>query len=400
MIVRQTTPEENYRIDELFGIAFEQPIPAREVWQPVDREKCRDCHWAAFTDDTREMMSSILITEFGFHFDGSQCRMGGVGGVSSLPEYRRQGGVRGCFEKALPDMYEKGFDFSYLYPFSTCFYRKFGYENAVQKYQVSVKLCHLTPEPTSGTLRLAEAAHPLTEAFRVIDQVWEKRYNMMVTHTDRDYAWTEKLSPAVQQSFSYVYFSETGKPKAYVTFTKADQPDGRNLVAQRFCFIDREGFSGLLRLFRSLAADHDYAKFQIPAEPAMLYHLPEWAMRGDVQWSLVPAGMVRVVNAAAVLKKAAYIGSGSLRLQLRDAQISQNNGCFSITYADGKAISVERSQDKPDIVMDISTFSALISGVSDFESASQWIRGMEIRNPYARFRQVFYRKPMMITDFF
>ena len=80
------------------------------------------------------MMSTFTVSDFTVQFDGSPCQLGGIGGVATLPQYRRRGGIRACFREALPDMYGSGYDFSYLYPFSTAYYRKFGYENCVQKY--------------------------------------------------------------------------------------------------------------------------------------------------------------------------------------------------------------------------------------------------------------------------
>lgn len=395
MIIRKTRPEEVLRTKELFAIAFEQPIAQDAATQSDDEGICR---WSAFDDGTEEMMSTFTVTDFTVHFDGYACKMGGIGGVATLPQYRRRGGIRGCFQAALPDMYASGYDFSYLYPFSTAYYRQFGYECCVRKLSVSVRLDLLAPQKFSGTIRLAEPRDPMTEAIRTVDACWERKYNMMVQHRLEDYGWTEKQDPAIRQEFTYVCFASDGRPRAYTSFTKEDQSDGRNLVCSRLCFADREGFSGLMSLFKSLSADHAIVKFSLPVAETMQYLFPEWSM-GAAVCSLQPTGMVRVVNAKDVLKKAAYAGSGSTVLRIRDPQIPENDRIFAIRFSQGKAVSVEEAQGEADAVLSIAAFSALITGACDFRDAVEWMDGLEVRRPEA-LPQVFYRKPLMITDYF
>ena len=395
MIVRRLGPAEALRANELFAIAFEQPMQRASAAKPDGEGVHR---WSAFDGSTGDMMSTFTVTDFTIRFDGHACKMGGIGGVATLPQYRRRGGIRGCFQAALPDMYASAYDFSYLYPFSTAYYRKFGYECCVRRLAVSVRLGLLAPPKFDGSFRLAEAGDPMTEAIRAVDACWEGKYNMMVQHRRPDYKWTEKPDPAVKQEFTYVCFASDGTPRAYTSFTKEDQSDGRNLVCSRFCFADREGFSGLMHLFKSLSSDHMLAKFSLPASEAMQYLLPEWSM-GAAVCALQPAGMVRVVHAESVLKKAAYVGSGSVVLRIRDPQIQENNRAFTVRFSRGRAISVEETREEADAVLSIAAFSALITGVCDFRDAAEWMDGLEIRRPEA-LPQVFYRKPLMIADYF
>lgn len=394
MIRKLTTPEESVRANELFAIAFEQPMT-----RPCEPDDAGTHRWAAFDDRTGEMASNLIVSDFSLNFDGESCKMGGVGGVATLPQYRRCGGIRGCFEAMLPDLYENGYDFSYLYPFSTGYYRKFGYECCVQKYRATVDLGLLNPPKTDGFLKLAEPGSPLAGDIRAVDAVWEKRYNMMVIHGENDYKWTEKVDPAVKQEFTYVYYSADCAPKAYATFAKADQPDGRNLTCSRFFFTDREGFAGLMGLFKSLSSDHRFVKFTLPTQAAMQYLMPEWSM-GAVSWAVQDAGMVRVVNVKSVLEKAAYAGDGAVTLQIFDNQIAQNNKTFAVSFAGGRAAGVKETAAAPDAALSIAAFSALISGVCDFAGAEQWMDGVEVRQNAAALPQVFYRKPLMIADYF
>lgn len=393
MILRKTALEEARRVNELFAICFEMPYTNC----PADPEKDDATHWAAFDEDG-EMMSTFTVSDFTVQFDGSPCKMGGIGGVATLPQYRRRGGIRACFREALPDMYGSGYDFSYLYPFSTAYYRKFGYENCVQKYGWTVDLSLLNPPKEGGSFRLAEKGCPMTAEIRALDAIWESHYNMMVLHGDEDYDWTRKCDPAVKQDFTYVCFDAAGKPNAYTTFRLANEPDGRNLVCSRFCFADKGGFDELMRLYKSLSSDHRFVKFSTPANPAMQYFMPEWSL-GAVSWSVQSAGMVRAVNVKSVLEKARYIGSGTVCVAVQDSQIPENNDSFAVTFADGRAESVTRGGEA-DVVMTVPTFSALIAGVWDFAEARGALPGLEVKRENPCLNQVFFRKPLMIADYF
>ena len=395
MLVRPIADAERPAAAELFAVAFESPLDRSALPAP---EWNRPQIWAAFSD-AGEMMSTIYITDFAVQFDGTVCKTGGIGGVASLPQHRRSGGIRACFQQALPQMYRDGYVFSYLFPFSTAYYRKFGYESCVQRYRTVVHLPQLPPLKDAGTLRLASPAAPLLDEVRALDAQWEAYYNMSVQHTAADYDWLLRCDPAAKQEFTYVWFDASGTPKAYTTFRLALEPDGRKLVCSRFCFSSPEGYRGLMTLFSRLAADHQYVKFRIPAEPAIQYLMPEWSL-GAVCWELEPAGMVRVINSAEALRRARYRGSGTITLRLHDAQIPENDGCFSVRFEHDRAVCVSRTDAQPDAELEISAFSALLCGVCRFDMAKRFFPALRVFCDDSRLEQVFFEKPLMITDYF
>lgn len=325
--------------------------------------------------------------------------MGGIGGVSTLPGYRRQGGIRRIFQAALPEMYREGYELSYLYPFSTCYYRKFGYENCIQKLAVTLDLSLLKPRPTEEELVLAGPGHDLSREVRAIEQVWEGQYNLMVPHRQEDAAWAAQAQPAEKLNFCYVYFAPEGTPKAYTRFHTENQPEGRNLICDRFYFLDREGFDGLIGLFGALASDHRYVKFPLPGEPGLAHLLPEWSL-GAAEWKLVPAGMVRVANVESVLQKAKYLGSGEVVLEISDSQIPENTGVFHVAFQNGGAVTVEKTQLAPDVSLPISVFSALIAGVCAWDEAVRWMPGVTVHRQRQALEGIFYRKPLYLVDYF
>ncbi len=212
-----------------------------------------------------------------------------------------------------------------------------------------------------------------------IDKVWENSYNMMVQYNKEDYEWFTKSEPAIKQDFTYVYLNENNIAKAYTTFHKEDQSDGRNLICTRFSFVDKDGYNGLMRIFKAFSSDHSFVNFYLTFDVSMQYLMSELWM-GAVNWKVNQAGMVRVINAENILKKVKYISTGKAIIKITDKYIKENNDVFTVYFDSDKFTSIERSIVEPDIIIDIITFSALISYVCNFNDAKKWLDGLQIMN--------------------
>lgn len=408
MIIRKIKPEELKRTNELFSIAFEfaedNSKSAMEVYEETiaDSSSRDNRYWmeryAAFEDDDKTMMSFFVAKPYPVHFDETHCRMTGIGGVATLPPYRRRGGIRGCFEKALADMYEAGYEFSYLYPFSTAYYRKFGYELCCEKMQYTLKLSFLPDYKTSGFCELAEPSNLHLEAIKTIHESWQGKYNMMVENEDCDYLWLTKSNPVKEQAFTYIYKDNKGTPKGYLSFTNQDTSEGRVINCSRFVYTDLDGFKGLLTLAHSFSSDHTAITFTLPTDQYITALLPEWSM-GAGQCQRLLGGMARVIHVEKVLKKARYRGTGTISIAVNDSYIKENNHTFHVSFEDGKAINVFCDDAPADIVLNITDFSCLIIGCLETEQIA-FLENAVVNTEMETLRKVFYKKPVMLTEYF
>lgn len=409
MIIRKIRPEEIKRTQELFAIAFEfgedisrtaEEISEEVLHAPKSREEVYwQERWAAFEDDDRTMMSYFIAQPFPVHFDGNTYSMTGIGGVASLPQYRRRGCIRSCFEAALPAMYQDGRAFSYLYPFSTSYYRKFGYEMGCGRIRCHVRLNSLKYFDVSGSCSLVEPGNLMLEDIRHIYEVWQGTYNMMIVNESYEYNWVSKSNPVKDQLFTYVYKSGDGTPMGYVSLKQAHEEDGRNLYCTRFCFTGPEGLKGLLNVLLALGSDHSFATFELPEDVDLALVLAEWSM-GAAGMVKEYAGMVRVINVEKVLTGARYRGSGSLAIEIADRQIPENCGCFAVEFDGGKAVKVAKDTGRmADISMGINEFSRLITGACDTASLP-YMDKVTVHSDLDRISQVFYKKPAYILEYF
>ena len=371
MIVRKIKPEELKRTKELFATAFEfaydSDEPAMTVYEnilknPESREDETPLNkYAAFEDDDKTMTSCLSVNCYEMNFDGNLTKMAGIGGVSSLPQYRRKGGIRGCFEKMLPDLYGQKIDFSYLYPFSSVYYRKFGFEMGCFGRQCNYLLSKIPSFDLKGGYCVLIDESNREKIFADVKwlyQTWQTQYNGMVCNEGYEYTFVTEANPYKKQEFTYAYYRSNGKIAAYFTIHKEKKEDGQIVVCNRLVYEGKVGLQGFLSLVKTMASDHVRVLFTIPSCETMEFLVKEWSL-GAFSESLLPLGMVRAVNVESVLRKAAYRGTGKLILGIKDAVIPENNGNYWIRFTNGALTALERvdKEQPPQISMDISDFS-------------------------------------------
>ena len=137
MVIRQLKQEEKFMAGRISGICFHERIDDLAK-KRQECEEAKEEDWGAF-DEKGTLMARIINNRYTSYVDGQEIQNGGIGAVSTLPEYRNTGSVRNIFEKLLPYAYENGEVISTLYPFSHQFYRKFGYETVCYRNQYRFK---------------------------------------------------------------------------------------------------------------------------------------------------------------------------------------------------------------------------------------------------------------------
>lgn len=394
MIVRKIKPEERRRTEELFSIAFATPLS--EDAYPLEK-------YAAFLDDNETMTSCLSVTPYSVNFDGSQVNMAGIGGVSSLPHYRRTGGIRGCFEAMLPTLYREGYMLSMLYPFSTNYYRKFGYEVWSRGVRYELILSYLPAMPKVGHAMLVDADNrkECLADIQALTELWEMHYNGMAKLDQRAYGFVTEADPYRKQEFVYVYYDSVGVPAGYMVFRKEVLTEGQRLVCSRFVFRDKTGLLGLLALAKSFAADYKSIVFVLPRSLRIDPVIDEWAFSAITR-SDTSLGMVRFINVEAALLAASYRGEGEITLDIWDNQIPENNGVFYVRFRDGRAIQVEHTEQKTaDLRMEISEFSRFLMGAVDTSALaySDRVAGYT-EQKRGVLGNIFYEKPCFLTEYF
>lgn len=380
------TPEEYFQEEQ-----NNPPTKESMYWQNT---------WASFTDQG-EMMGCLSIPEYDVQFDGTVCRMAGIGGVCTYPQYRRSGVIRHIFENALPELYERGFDFSYLYAFSEAFYRKFGYEPVCQAKGWLFSMHTIPAGQGVGSFTLYRGKED-RKNFAEVYEAFAARYNMCVHREACDWGKLDAAEPFRGKTEAYLYQNAEGTAAGYLILETKDEDGMRILHCDEIVFDSFETLRELLGFAKSFQADYDAVRFRAPEILQLRYFCTDYS-QSDSKVQLFQNGMGRVINVRSVLEKAHYRGSGKAVLRIYDTVILQNHRDFTVEFADGKCLSVldseSREEQRVDIAMTVNQFTAAILGsyeVRDFEYL-----GLE-NEPANKeeLKKIFYKKGCWINNFF
>lgn len=404
MIIRRLNSNEMYKADLVDSVAFEGDInydsKKAECLNAAPNHVC-DCDivWASLDDD-QNVAAKIEVVPLDVRFEGGVVKMGGIGGVATLPAFRRMGLIRECMRSALSEMNDSGYVLSSLYPFSRAYYRQFGYENFADICSWSVDFSALKKYPdVGGKIRLLLPEDDLS----ALDRVYAKAF-ADVNHSTVREKYRKSLVGAKRFSekrYVYVWYDDSDEPRGFMIF-KNDNGAMNCLsgwAGNDFVFCDAAAFKALLNFASGMFAPRYHAiKFNLPDSIPLNIIISEM---NSVECSKRPNGMTRVVNVEKALKMCRCKGSGKLKLKISDGFCPWNDGVWSLAFSDGAENQTGRcgASESPDISLDIRSFTTLICGINQIADAP-FMPDVEILNPTAPLENVFYKKTNILTNCF
>ena len=283
--------------------------------------------WGAF-DDNNTLMARIINNHYDFYVDGTAVKAGGIGAVSTLPEYRNSGAIRAIFRELLPSVYADGEVISALYPFKHEFYRKFGYETVIGWSQYS-----LTPELLcryrfDGTVTKWNPGDPVDD-FMTVYNAFAPQYNMAHARTEEQMLEHVKVEKEyIDRKFSYV-LKQDGEPIAYVIFTDIKNDPDAILKVEECAWTCRDGFRAVLGFLARFEADYGTIEMRLPAGIDLL-RIIVTPNAYAVKETVFPNFMVRVINAKKLLETIKKPGDCDFTIRITDEMIPENNRTYRV----------------------------------------------------------------------
>lgn len=400
MIARKLKPEERYFSGLHMAVAFEGGFDlekARATAPEAEETEHSDC-WATFVDGETAPVASFIMNKYQSRFDGHVVKMGGVGGVATLPAHRRGGAIRACMQASFRDLYDSGFVLSSLYPFSSAYYRKFGFENGQPCQLWTLPLSDLNVPDVGGRVYQLFPGDDYAPLLAVYNAAYES-CNLSVVRKVYDEDLAEK-NLLEEKRYIFVWEDETGAPGAFLIGGR----DGEVLNCRTdfsarngLLFRDARALQGLLHFVRTaFIANFEAIRFSTPAHTNVISLFPEVT---SIDCKLFVNGMLRVVNVEEALKLCRCRGEGKLTVQVNDPLLPENCDTFQIQFSPAAENQVRRVAEQPDVVLNIGDFSALLLGVRGAEEFP-WMPAVQVKNQNAPFESVFYKKPCHVLDLF
>ena len=391
MEVRKLTEQEHFEANMISHVAFhmrmEDPEKAREESKKTVTED-----WGAFADDG-SMMARILNHRFDSMLDGHAVANGGIGGVSTLPEYRNTGAIRKIFEKLIPEAYRNGEVFSTLYPFSHAFYRKFGYETVCWRNNYEFTPSVLSGYRFDGTAELWKPGDPVSE-YTALYNRFAAGFNLAMRRDDK--MMLEKhLKGEYYKDRKFCYLlRENGSPVAYLIFQDIRHDPAAILSVEDLAWEGRTGLNAVLGFLARFTADYGTIRMFLPAS-LQLFSLIRTPRAYDIEQTVTQTYMIRAINVRRMLEIIKKPDGSSFVIRTEgDEYIAENNGTWEV-----RGGTVTLTDREPDITVSIQAFGQLAAGSVSLSEAV-YRPDVTMSGNEAVLEKVFVRKPILVEDHF
>ena len=286
-------------------------------------------------------------------------------------------------KEALRYMYKNGYTLSMLRPFSTGFYRKYGYvpiaEYAVYRlkteplstYEKYYEICEMTEEDKPELQELERSF------YRDCNLCCPDEYYGMAT----DYRYTVK--------------DENGRIRGSTAF-ELNGHNNDNIEVSNLVYDGYKALSTLLSILHSFL-EKGYIKATISNIPECydLYTELNEHRDGAVSREIGQYGMGRVVNVAGAFEICTPRAPFEAVIKINDGIVEENDRAFRLT-SDGSRVKWEITDGRPDAELDIGAFSSLILG-RNHSSEIPMLPGVTLHCEKEKLYPLFYKKPILLN---
>jgi predicted acetyltransferase len=307
-------------------------------------------HMRAVRRDGRAV-AGMSIIPMGHYFGGQSVRAGGITAVGVAPEQRGSGVGRWMLQQSLEELHRQGVPLATLYPATTAFYRRTGFERAAQRLIYDVPLAAIGVRDYT-----LEAVPAGPSEYPIIKQLYAQQAARSSAFIDRpEFYWNSILEPKDKRAYTFIV-QRDGVPEGYVVFFHTSW--GEPLKVNDIVALTPAAGRRLL----TLLADHRSVieTMRLPGGPndTLLFLMAE--QKQKVGWSLDL--MLRIVDLVGALSARGYPAgvNAELQLDVRDELLPWNNGRFVLTVAD-RGASV-RSGGAGQVGLHVRDLAALYSG--------------------------------------
>ncbi|NOU99599.1 GNAT family N-acetyltransferase [Paenibacillus planticolens] len=393
--IRTLHQEEISESMALSQFAFQYKLSAEEQ---AERDRLADPKkiWGYFVEE--KLAAKLHIHDFHTWVNGQRFAMGGIAGVATWPEYRRNGMVAKLLIQALKVMKEQGQTLSFLAPFKFEFYRKYGWEAYIDylKYEIPAdKLPRFQASEGSSVIRV-------TKDMELINPIYEKYAGQFNGMLERDAEWWNTKHFKQKDGTVALYVNAQGEHTGYVFYQVKDS----TATIHEMVFLNEDARRGLWKFI----ADHDsmITKVEIKApsddQLPFLVHDPKFKQEKITYFS------ARIVDVEAFLAEYVFetrTEADPVYLRISDPHADWNDGvyCLNFTGSGEKAHVTklaERELPAEELILScsIQTLTALFMGYQEAGFLARIERLQGSQELVSRLEAAIGRRTTYLADFF
>ncbi|MBO0959680.1 GNAT family N-acetyltransferase [Neobacillus sp. MM2021_6] len=353
MLVTELREDEFLESIKLSMYAFQYKVAASDL--PARKERAKN-HKILGIWDKDILAAKLHIIPLTVHMKDDVWKMGGIAGVATYPEYRRNGYVKTLILDSLKHMRENAQIVSLLHPFDISFYRKFGWEIFSEQKKITIENKDLKfLDSQQGFIkRYSKETH--NEEIEEIYNQFSVQYTGMLK---RETNWW-KHHVYDEDSQLAVYYHSEHEAKGYILYHVKE----RKMDVQEMVALDQEARIGLWNFICQHDSMVETVTMTLASQDPFSYFLPQ----PKVKTELTPYFMARIVDAEECLKRFPFIpGNELLFLHLEDSHAPWNNGSYLIGNGEIKVFKEKAGGQcvhppKKGIRLNVNSLSAILFG--------------------------------------
>jgi predicted acetyltransferase len=245
-------------------------------------------------------------------------KMGGIAGVATYPEFRRQGHVNALIKRALEEMNQEGEIVSFLHPFQIDFYRRFGWEVISDNRKVIVEKIDLYPmEMQPGRIKRHTEEGHTTDMEEVYAQYASLHSGMLARNPE----WWK--SNIYGSQTAAVYYDSKNQAAGYLLYEVKENI----LKVEEYVSLTHEARKGLWNFI----CQHDSMADRVEVKLSVHDPFPYFLKQPKLKTEISPYFMGRVVNAEKALSDYPFaITDRDIFLHIEDSTAPWNTGSYLI----------------------------------------------------------------------
>ncbi len=324
-----------------------------------------------------EATAASRLIPFQQNIRGVMKKMGGIGMVASVPEYRREGFVRDLMLHTLNEIKKEGYAVSTLYPFKDTFYSALSYVKMPMIFmmQVDPKRFSRVRKP-DGYTASREKGDDAIKAWRSIQEYVIMNTHGTVLRTNK--RWQE-LTGTMRSNIVLARNSK-GQAEGVIVYAIKGYGEGHSWA--------ETGQISIIEIYwKNLKARDTLLHFLYKHEDQIMNikMVLGTTMDDYYQWisdfhtpKMEPhiISMARIVDVESSFSGIAVPSDGEISIQITDSILADNTGVYRFTGKDGLLV-VQKVDEKSDTILTIEGATALLYGTLSEEQLRHldWLEG-------------------------
>ncbi len=390
--LRDVRADELEKLIEHFVLAFQDAAPRERFERAMYDDTTLDLSQLKVIVEDDKIVSAVRVANRPVRIGGVRVEMGGIGGVSTHPDYRRRGYSTRLLEAQVTYMEEQGYDISMLFGGLVGFYRRTGWD-CFPEHSCSVPVPKaLRAQAGDGpyTVRQYEEATDLPQVMRCYDEYNAHKALAMVRHPEY---WQDKHSQYLGCR-PWLVAMKDGEVCAYVS----GSPEAISEACCRDGHV--QAFVTLAEAILSAAMDAEVEELtcRLPFSHPLLAVFGG-ALDERISHSVHEGMMLRVINLRSLFDKLIPAFNG--RLQQAGLAVSQPLTVGFDQVGQRATLRIHGPEarvcdDEPELPLDISgrEFFLLACGAATIDELAETLalRGISIPQQYRKLLRILFPK--------